>query len=185
MKVVSFRQATRLLKDGGVGVIPTDTVYGVVAQANNPSAVQKMYVLKKREQKPGTLVASSTQQLIDLGVPKSEIDTVKKWWPNPLSAILTVQGHEYLHQGVGTLAMRVVAHPELNKTLEQTGPLITSSANRPGEPPATTIDEAIAYFGDDVDFYVDGGTITGVRPSTIVRPTDNGLEILRQGSIQL
>jgi tRNA A37 threonylcarbamoyladenosine synthetase subunit TsaC/SUA5/YrdC len=81
--------------------------------------------------------------------------------------------------------MRVVADPKIREVLEQTGPLITSSANQPGEPPATTIDEAIAYFGDDVDFYVDGGTITGVLPSTIIRPTTDGIEVLRQGSVSL
>ena len=68
---------------------------------------------------------------------------------------------------------------------EQTGPLITSSANQPGESPATTIQEAINYFGDSVDFYVDGGEIKDVLPSTIIRPSANGLEILRQGSISL
>lgn len=187
MKVfVNFTdELVQLLQKGGVGVLPTDTVYGLVTVASNPRAVERFYTLKKREQKPGTLIAASTQQLRELGVPKHEIDAVAKWWPNPLSAVLSVQGNEHLHQGVGTLAMRVVADPAVRALLEQTGPLITSSANQPGEPPATTIDEAIAYFGESVDFYVDGGEIKNVLPSTIIRPTQDGIDVLRQGSISV
>ncbi len=183
MNSVTQEQAKKLLIAGKIGVMPTDTVYGLVARAHDVSAVQRMYALKKREQKPGTLIAASTKQLIELGVSQSEINKVKKWWPNPLSAVLPINERNYLHQGVNTLAMRVVAHPELIALLQQTGPLITSSANQPGEPPATNINEAFAYFGDDVDFYVDGGTIVNGTPSTIIRPVNNGVEILRKGSI--
>jgi len=185
MHVVTFEEAARLLAKGAVGVMPTDTVYGLVAQADNESAVQRFYALKNREQKPGTLIAANTAQLLALGVPQSEIDQVAKWWPNQLSAVLTVNGREYLHQGVGTLAMRVVAHPKIRELLEQTDPLITSSANQPGQPPATNLDEAAAYFGDTIDFYVDGGVIADALPSTIIRPTATGIEILRQGSVTL
>ncbi len=183
MNLVTPHQAKELLVAGKIGVMPTDTVYGLVARAHDASAVQKIYALKKREKKPGTLIAATTEQLVELGVPQSEIDKVKNWWPNPLSAVLLVNGRDYLHQGVNTLAMRVVAHPELSKLLQQTGPLITSSANQPGEPPATNIDEAFSYFGNDVDFYVDGGTIVNVAPSTIIRPTHDGIAVLRQGDI--
>ncbi len=185
MNIVTYDKVIKQLMNGKVGIMPTDTVYGIVARADDKHAVQKMYALKKREKKPGTLIAANTQQLVELGVTQSNIDKVSKWWPNPLSAVLPIDGHNYLHQGVTTLAMRVVAQPELSKLLEQTGPLITSSANQPSKPPATNIDEAVAYFGDSIDFYLDGGTIANVQPSTIVRPTDDGLEVLRQGSITL
>jgi len=98
---------------------------------------------------------------------------------------LTVSGNDYLHQGVTSLAMRIVADPQIRELLEQTGPLITSSANQPGHPPATTVEEAIAYFDDQIDFYVDGGTIKDVLPSTIIHPTPDGIEILRQGGVTL
>lgn len=185
MNIVSVDIAISLLQNGAVGIMPTDTVYGLVTIASNPQSVERMYNLKQREQKPGTLIAASTDQLLALGVNQSDIDKVSKWWPNPLSAVLTVTGSSYLHQGVGTLAMRVVANQQIRELLEQTGPLITSSANQPGEPPSTTIQEAINYFGDSVDFYVDGGEIKDVLPSTIIRPSANGIEILRQGSISL
>jgi len=96
-----------------------------------------------------------------------------------------MNGNAYLHQGVGDIAMRVVANPEIKKVLEQTGPLITSSANLPGKPSATTVAEAYAYFGDAVDFYVDGGQIADALPSTIIRPHGDGIDILRQGSVTL
>jgi len=185
MNIISLNEAADRFLQGSVGVIPTDTVYGLVARAHNEAAVTRMYSLKAREQKPGTLIAADIQQLIDLGVSPDEIDKVKQWWPNPLSAVLKIEDNSYLHQNVGSLAMRVVKDDKIKKLLEVTGPLITSSANQPGQPPATTIDEAYRYFGDSVDFYVDGGIIDGVAPSTIVRPTVSGIEILRQGSVTL
>ena len=185
MNILAFDEAIALLKTGAVGVMPTDTVYGLVTIATNEASVARFYALKSREQKPGTLIAASTDQLLTLGVPSHQIEMVAQYWPNPLSAVLTVSGRDYLHQGIGTLAMRVVADAKIRDMLEQTGPLITSSANQPGEPPATTIRDAIDYFGDSVDFYVDGGTIANTLPSTIIRPTTGGIEILRQGSITL
>lgn len=181
--ISTLHQAIAALKSGGVGIMPTDTVYGLVTIASDQQAVERFYRLKQRENKPGTLIAATTDQLLALGVDKQGIVAVEKWWPNPLSAVLIVHGNDYLHQGVGTLAMRVVAQPHIRQLLEQTGPLITSSANQPSEPPATTIQEAIAYFGDTVDFYVDGGEIKDTLPSTIIRPNSNGIEILRRGSI--
>lgn len=185
MSIITPNEAILLLRQGKVGVMPTDTVYGVVAPATNEEAVLRFYALKRREQKPGTLIAASVEQLLALGVLQDDIDMVKQYWPNPLSAVLTITGREYLHQRVGSIAMRVVADNAVRLFLEHTGPLITSSANQPGQPPATTIDEAIAYFGDMVDFYVDGGLRENTLPSTIIRPTPKGITVLRQGSITL
>lgn len=161
MNLISLDQVVTVIQNGSVGIMPTDTVYGLVARAHDEAAVARMYALKQREQKPGTLIAANTTQLADLGVPKSELQKVAMYWPNPLSAVLIVNGYDYLHQGVSSLAMRVVADDTIRQLLEKTGPLITSSANQPGQPPATTIDEAIADFGEAVDFYVDGGRIVG------------------------
>lgn len=182
---VSLDEAIELLKSGSVGVMPTDTVYGIVARAEDEQAVARLYQAKHRERKPGTLIAASTDQLESLGVPSNDIARVEQWWPGALSAVLPVEGRVYLHQGLGDLAMRVVADPAIRAVLETTGPLITSSANQPGEPGATTVQEAINYFGDAVDFYVDGGDLSGKAPSTIVRPSIKGIEILRQGSIRI
>lgn len=173
-----------LLHSGGIGVLPTDTLYGLVARANSPEAVERMYALKHRERKPGTTIAASVEQLIDLGIDRVQLDQVASYWPAPLSVVLQLpESLHYLHQGVGKSPFRVVADEKLRVLLEQTGPLVTSSANMPGEPPAQNIREAEAYFGEHIDFYVDGGEIGERSPSTIAQLTDQGLEILRQGAV--
>lgn len=184
MHIISLTQSIPLLQQGAVGILPTDTVYGLVAVATNHMSVERFYSLKNREQKPGTLIAASTDQLLPLGVSAADIEKVAHYWPNPLSAVLPITDNDYLHQGTGSLAMRVVADPNIRQLLRQTGPLITSSANQPGQPPATNIQEAIDYFDDSIDFYVDGGTVAA-EPSTIIRPTPHGIEVLRHGSITL
>jgi tRNA A37 threonylcarbamoyladenosine synthetase subunit TsaC/SUA5/YrdC len=90
-----------------------------------------------------------------------------------------------LHQGVGSLAMRIPRNDKLQALLEKTGPLLTSSANPPGDPPATTITAAKEYFGDSVDFYLDGGDLTGHQASTIIRVVDDAVEIFRPGAIAI
>ena len=185
--VITIDDAIELLNNGGVGVMPTDTVYGVVARANDPVAVTRMYALKERNHKPGTVIAASTDQLIQLGVPEEHINRVKKWWPNPLS-VETPLGNNlnYLHQETGRQGFRVVADETVRHILEQTGPLVTSSVNHPGKPGSVTINEAIDYFNDMVDFYVDGGDLSGREPSTIIKITDsNTIEVIRDGAVKL
>ena len=166
---------------GAVGVLPTDTVYGLVASARNPHAVAGLYKLKHRENKPGTVIAASCEQLIQLGVDQKYIDEAKTFWPNQISIILPV-GPDlyYLSQGLGSIAFRVVADDALRTLLEKTGPLLTSSANDPGDPPATTIQMAKDYFQDKVAYYVDGGKKSD-NPSTIIQIQDAGVTVIRQG----
>lgn len=174
-----------LIKSGAVGVMPTDTVYGVVCRAADKQAVERLYAAKHRENKPGTVIAAKVQQLIDLGLRARYVKAVEQYWPNPLSVVIPC-GPElhYLDSGKG-LAVRVPAHPKIHELLLKTGPLLTSSANQPGEPPATTLAEAQAYFGDTVDFYVDGGTIIGHAPSTVIRIIDDAIEVLREGAVRI
>jgi len=175
-----------LLKGGAVGVLPTDTVYGLVCSASNEAAVARLYALKHREHKPGTLVAGRLQQLIDLGLKARYLKAVESYWPNPLSVIIPCGNElEYLHQGKVSLAVRIPADEAVRSLLTQTGVLLTSSANEPGEPIATDLAEAQAYFGESVDFYVDGGTITDHQPSTVIRIVDDAIEILREGAVKI
>lgn len=171
------------LMAGGVGVVPTDTIYGIVALASDTNAVQRLYDLKRREGKPGTVIAASHQQLIALGLDPAVVGAVSHLWPNPMSVVIPAgPGLEYLHQGLGDIAARVPADERLRAFLEKTGPLLTSSANHPGEEPASDIAQAQAYFGDEVDFYVDDGARRGVA-STVVRYRDGRFETLRPGAI--
>lgn len=186
-QIITSDQATKILNNDGIGVLPTDTVYGVVAKATDRQAVERLYALKQRERKPGTIVAASIEQLEDLGIASAYLATGRKYWPAPLSIILPLEGkYRYIHQGLGTVAVRVVADARLRETLKHTGPLVTSSANHPGKPEATTVQEAIDYFGDTVDFYVDGGDLSGRAPSTIIRVGENGVvDVVRMGAVKL
>jgi tRNA threonylcarbamoyl adenosine modification protein (Sua5/YciO/YrdC/YwlC family) len=175
-----------LLQSGAVGVMPTDTVYGLVCRAADTAAAARLYQLKHRENKPGTVIAATLQQLIDLGLKARYLKAVEAYWPNPLSVVIPCDdAHAYLHLGKHSLAVRIPADDALRQLLGQTGPLVTTSANQPGEPPATTLREAQAYFGEAVDLYVDGGTMTDHLPSTVIRVVDDAIEVLRPGALKI
>ena len=178
--------AEKLVTPGVIGVIPTDTVYGVVARAADQQAVARLYHLKRREAKPGTLIAASMNQLAELGIKLRYLNAVQQFWPGAVSVVIPCgEELQYLHDGLRSLAMRIPANIELRNFLEQTGPLLTSSANQPGEPPANTVQEARQYFHDDVDFYIDGGDLSGQAPSTVIRMVDDAIEVLRQGAVKI
>jgi L-threonylcarbamoyladenylate synthase len=176
-----------LLTDSAIGVIPTDTVYGVVARAADQAAVARLYKLKARDRKPGTVIAADIKQLEGLGLKHRYLKAVEQFWPGAVSVVIPVSdlALAYLHQGKLSLAVRIPADPELHKFLQKTGPLLTSSANQPGQPPATNIDQAKQYFDDQVDFYQDGGDLSGRQPSTIIRIVDDAIEVLRPGAVKI
>lgn len=184
---VNDQELIKLLTKGAVGVLPTDTVYGIVAVAANKEAVIRLYATKNREQKPGTVIAANLDQLVQLGIKRRYLLAVEQFWPGPVTVVLPTGDPElnYLDQGVVSLAVRVVDHPELVELLEKVGPLLTSSANQPGEPPANTIEDAKAYFGSSIDFYVDGGDLGGRQPSTIIKILDDTIEVIRHGAVKI
>ncbi len=186
MKTISQSEAIALILEGQVGVMPTDTIYGLVARAADEQAVAKLYALKNREHKPGTVIAASVEQLVELGVPKRYLSNVEHLWPNSLSIEIPLgERLPYLQQGTGRQAYRVVSDANARAILEQTGPLLTSSANQPGKPGSTTIQQAVDYFGDNVDFYVDGGDLSDRAPSTIIRIVDDAIEVVRPGAVKI
>ncbi len=170
--------------DGSVGIIPTDTIYGLAAQASDKVAVEKLYKLKSRDQKPGTIISASIGQLEELGLKRRYLTAVEQYWPGAVSVVIPCADPSlaYLHQGKMSLAVRIPADKNLQKLLKETGPLLTSSVNHPGEAPANTVEEANEYFGDQVDFYIDGGDLSDQEPSTIIRVVDDEIEVLRQGA---
>lgn len=179
--------ANKLRVSGTIAVIPTDTIYGVVARAHDQAAVERLYALKHRENKPGTLLAASVDQLVELGIKKRYLTAVEQFWPGAVSIVIPCvdPSLQYLHQGKMSLAIRIPNYQELLSLLEKTGPLISSSANQPGEPPATIVQEAKIYFGNDVDYYIDGGDMSGKEPSTIIRIVDDAVEVLREGAVKI
>jgi L-threonylcarbamoyladenylate synthase len=179
--------AQELLKPVAVGIIPTDTVYGIVARAADSAATVRLYNLKARETKPGTVIAADLEQLEALGLKHRYLKAVEQFWPGAVSVVIPVSNPEleYLHQGKMSLAVRIPNDAKLQKLLRQTGPLITSSANLPGHPVSTTINQAKAVFGDKVDFYEDGGDLSNHQPSTIIRIVDDAVEVLRPGAVKI
>lgn len=179
-----FNDAIKALLSGGVGVIPTDTVYGLVARAEDPEAVKRAYKLKDRDSKPGPIIAANVDQLVKLGIKRRYLKPIEQYWPGPVSVVVP-HNIDYLSQSVGAQPFRIPDNKELLNLLNFTGPLLATSANLAGQPTATTIEEAKAYFKDKVDFYVDGGDLTNNKPSTIIRIVDDAIEVLREGAVKI
>lgn len=179
-------ELVKLLKNGAVGVMPTDTIYGLVCAADNEAAVRRLYDIKHRARQPGTTIAASIEQLRALGFPLRSLRAVEQLWPNALSVEMPARlVPDYLSSGELTMAVRIPRDDKLQALLAQTGPLMTTSANHPAEPTATDIAGARRYFGDNVDFYVDVGDL-GIRPpSTIIRIIDDAIEIIREGAVKI
>lgn len=176
----------KLMQPGAVGVLPTDTVYGVVARVSDTAAVARLYDLKSREGKPGTIIAANRQQLEQLGLKHRYLTAVEQFWPGAVSVVLPCGPElQYLHQGKFSLAVRIPDDAELCALLAATGPLLTSSANHPGEPTSVTVEQAQQCFGDEVDFYVDGGDLSDRQPSTVIRIIDDAIEVLREGAVHI
>jgi L-threonylcarbamoyladenylate synthase len=179
--------ARQLKQPAAVGVIPTDTVYGFVARAGDAEAVDRLYKFKQRDKKPGTIVAADLEQLEKLGLKHRYLKAVAQFWPGAISVVIPCSdpGLAYLHRGKMSLAVRLPDDQDLQELLRASGPLLTSSANPPGKPPANTAAEAHKYFSDSADFYVDGGDLSDREPSTVIRIVDDAIEILRQGAVKI
>ncbi|HSX27910.1 MAG TPA: L-threonylcarbamoyladenylate synthase [Candidatus Saccharimonadales bacterium] len=181
-------QTAAQIAAGGVGIIPTDTLYGMVASALQPQAVQRVYELKGRaSSKPCIILIDRPERALEFGVPATELAMVRQYWPGALSVIFSTidPRFAYLRRSLGVPPFRVPDRADLRDFLARSGPIIAPSANQEGETPVATIKEAQAAFGDSVDVYIDGGKLQG-EPSTIVKVhADHNLEIIRQGSLHL
>lgn len=182
--VLTESEVIAAIKSGQVGIMSTDTIYGLVCSASNETAVKKLYALKDREHKPGTIIAAAIEQLVELGVKERYLKAVADYWPNSISIEIPHQ-LAYLNQNTGRQAFRIPKDPRVQTLLQQTGPLLTSSANHPGKPPASNLREAQVYFKDKVDFYLDGGDLSDHQPSTLIRVVDDEVEVLREGAVKI
>lgn len=178
-----------ILNQGGVGVLPTDTLYGLVGAALQPASVERIYQLRQRNpNKPMIILISSLAdlELFDIVLDDESREKVESFWPGQVSVILPCQNEkfQYLHRGKNSLAFRWPNRTDLLELLDKTGPLVAPSANIEGLEPARTIDEARGYFGEKVDFYVDQGEIESPS-STIVMIDDGELKIIREGAVEI
>jgi len=185
-----IKAAALALRSGQLVVLPTDTVYGLGADAFYPSAVSSLLAAKGRgrDMPPPVLVGTlraATALIEDLG-PYGK-DLIDEFWPGGLTIVCRASRSLNWDLGDtrGTVAVRMPLHPVALELLKETGPLAVSSANRTGIPPATTVADAEEQLGDSVAVYLDGGPCTADVPSTIVDLTGSVPRLLRAGAVSV
>jgi L-threonylcarbamoyladenylate synthase len=178
------------LRNGELVVLPTDTVYGVGADAFYPGGVMALLAAKGRgrDMPPPVLVGTvraATALIEDLG-PWGK-DLIDEFWPGGLTIVCRANRslNWDLGDARGTVAVRMPLHPLALDLLKETGPLAVSSANRTGLPAATTADAAQEQLGEAVSVYLDGGPCQADVPSTIVDLTGGVPRLLRAGAVSV
>lgn len=186
----AIEAASLAVRRGDLVVLPTDTVYGIGADAFDAEAVQALLDAKGRgrDMPPPVLVsAATTLDALAVGVPGYARALVDAFWPGPLTIVCRQQQSLQWDLGEthGTVAVRMPDDPIALAVLERTGPLAVSSANSTGLPAARTADEAVGMLGESVAVVVDGGPSVGGEASTIVDCTSSQGRLLRAGALTL
>src|SRR3954467_7276575 len=176
------------IRRGELVVTPTDTVYGVAADAFNPAAVNTLLAAKGRGRDLPVPVLVASQQMLDALVermPDAGRALADAFWPGGLTLVVrhTVHLAWDLGETRGTVAVRMPDNDLAIELISRTGPLAVSSANRTGHPPATTMVDARMQLGASVAVYLDGGPSTAATPSSIVDVTSDVPRLLRAGAL--
>jgi len=184
----AFAAAVGAVRAGEVIVLPTDTVYGIGADATNAAAVQRLLDAKRRgrDYPPPVLVAEVAMvRALAADVDDRVLALARAFWPGPLTLVLRAQ--EGLRLDLGdrgaTIAVRVPDHDFTRELLRRTGPLAVSSANVHGRDAALEIPDAVEQLGAAVAVYLDDGPAAGPVPSTIVDLSGEEARVLREGRI--
>jgi len=190
VRTAGIDAAVTAARAGELIVLPTDTVYGIGADAFIPAAVTTMLAAKGRGRNmpPPVLVgtARAAAALVDdLGAFGQAL--IDEFWPGALTLVFRSSPTLLwdLGDAKGTVALRMPLHAVALEVLKQTGPLAVSSANRTGQPPAATADEAQAQLGEAVSVYLDGGPCADTVPSTILDLTGTVPTLLRAGAVSV
>src|SRR5579859_224777 len=187
-RAAGLSEAAAALRKGELAVLPTDTVYGVAADAFTPEAVTALLTAKGRgRQMPPPVLVGSRRAALALveDVSASGNDLIDEFWPGGLTLVFRSARSLAWDLGdtKGTVAVRMPLQPVALDLLRETGPLAVSSAKLTGSPPATTATEAQSQLGDAVSVYLDDGPCTADVPSTIVDMTGPVPRLLRRGVI--
>jgi len=178
-----------MLQSGAVGVMPTDTILGVVGSALRPEVVERIYRLKKRDRdKPLITLIGSYSDLsrFHLDISPKLARFLTQIWPGPVTVIFPLKGKSYQYLSKdGGISLRLPKEKWLRDVLNQTGPLIATSANLEGEKEAESIEEAFTYFRGGIDFYEEDEMCGDVLASTIIKVTGDEVEVVRQGSMKV
>jgi tRNA threonylcarbamoyl adenosine modification protein (Sua5/YciO/YrdC/YwlC family) len=188
----AIEAASLAIQRGRLVVMPTDTVYGIAADAFDPEAVADLLAAKGRgrEMPPPVLVsAATTVDALATSIPDYARALIDAFWPGPLTLVLQQQRSLQWDLGDtrGTVAVRMPDHQLAREILERTGPLAVSSANTTGVPAATDADQAERMLRDLVEVIVDGGPVdaTAGQASTIIDATGAQGRVLRRGALSL
>jgi L-threonylcarbamoyladenylate synthase len=181
--------AVATLKRGDVIAFPTETLYGLGADALNPAAVEKVFQLKGREfTNPIPVLVADREMLLSLvtNVPALAEKLISCFWPGPLTIILPARRDipPPLVSLSGGIGVRISSQPLATELVKALGcPLTATSANPSGRPPARTVEEARQYFAGQIDIFVDGGKLTSKTGSTVAEINGDTIKIIRAGDI--
>ena len=182
-----IKTAAFLLREGGVVIYPTETVYGLGCLPSDPDAAQRICEIKQRADRPLPLICSdieAARKVVEM-TPAAE-RLAAKFWPGPLTIVLPtkVKYSMWLNHGARTLGLRVTEHPVARKLAQLSGGVIVStSANVSGDEPAKSAYEAKEIFGNKVDIILDGGPSPRSESSTVVDLSSEEIWLLRKGPI--
>ena len=182
-----IRKAAEILRSGGLVVFPTETVYGLGANALDASAVRKIFELKERPSNSPLIVhVASIEQARDLAADWPEIanQLAREYWPGPLTLVVPKKPiiPDEVTAGLQTVGLRVPRHPIALELLRETGlPIAAPSANRFTQLSPTTAAHVREAFGQQTPFLLDGGACEVGIESTVIALTKDGLEVLRPG----
>lgn len=173
---MEWPEAAQRLSRGEVGVLPTDTLYGIVGSALKPAVVERVYALRNRQRdKPMIVLIGGWGDFdrLQVQIPERTLELLNKIWPGPVSVVLSAPSPAlaYLHRGTSSIAFRMPSKPALRELLQITGPIVAPSANLAGEQPARTVAEARAYFDEEV-FYLDEGELHNPASALVDARTD-------------
>lgn len=183
----NIEKAAAVVKKGGVVVYPTETVYGIGCAPYNAEAAERVCYVKGRADKPLPLACADVKDargIVEFNPAAERL--AERFWPGPLMFVLParIEYSVWVTHGAKTLGVRVPDHDVARRLAELSdGIIVSTSANRTGEPPATTAEEAADQIGEGVDLILDGGPARSQPPSTVLDLSGEQLWILRAGPI--
>lgn len=187
--VKDFQAAIDALRRGDVIIFPTETLYGLGADALNSEAVEKVFQLKGRDSRnPIPVLVAGPEMLRNLvtEIPPLAQKLMDRFWPGPLTMVLPAR-HDLpkpLVNASAGIAVRISSQPIATHLLKMLGrPLTATSANPSGKAPARTLQEAKRYFSGEVNLFLDGGRLTSKSGSTVIEVIGAALKIIREGDI--
>ena len=178
-------RAGAILREGGLVAFPTETVYGIAVAATRPEAIDRLYRLKRRPRdKAMSMMIASMDPVRERcpNIPPKALQLIKRFWPGPLTLVLPTKHPDGSEAGL--IGFRYPDHPLAQGLVKAAGvPLLVPSANISGTTPATTAEEVLQQFPDQLDLVIDGGTARAGLSSTVVKVAGDEVSILREGAI--